>query len=75
MMLLAYKEGMRVVIHTANLIQKDWDQKTQGSEGDVRLRGKGRSNDHLYMINNLMIHCNAYACVLARLVSGYDSCI
>ena len=31
MMLLAYKEGMRVVIHTANLIQKDWDQKTQGS--------------------------------------------
>lgn len=29
-MLLAYKEGMRVVIHTANLIQKDWDQKTQG---------------------------------------------
>ena len=33
MMLLAYKEGMRVVIHTANLIQKDWDQKTQGLEG------------------------------------------
>ena len=30
MMLLAYTEGMRVVIHTANLIPKDWDQKTQG---------------------------------------------
>jgi tyrosyl-DNA phosphodiesterase-1 len=30
MMLLAYREGLRVVIHTANLIQKDWDQKTQG---------------------------------------------
>ncbi len=30
MMLLAYSKGMRVVIHTANLIEKDWDQKTQG---------------------------------------------
>ena len=30
MMLLQYREGMRVVIHTANLIHKDWDQKTQG---------------------------------------------
>ncbi|XP_003390083.1 PREDICTED: tyrosyl-DNA phosphodiesterase 1-like [Amphimedon queenslandica] len=30
MMLLSYNEGLRVVIHTANLIQKDWDQKTQG---------------------------------------------
>lgn len=31
MMFLLYKEGLRVVIHTANLIHKDWDQKTQGS--------------------------------------------
>ena len=31
MMLLLYKNGLRVVIHTANLIPKDWDQKTQGS--------------------------------------------
>ena len=30
MMLLEYREGLRVVIHTANLIHKDWDQKTQG---------------------------------------------
>ena len=30
MMLLHFKEGLRVVIHTANLIPKDWDQKTQG---------------------------------------------
>lgn len=29
-MLLLYKEGMKVVIHTANLVSKDWDQKTQG---------------------------------------------
>jgi tyrosyl-DNA phosphodiesterase-1 len=30
MMLLRLREGLRVVVHTANLIQKDWDQKTQG---------------------------------------------
>ena len=29
MMLLQYSDGMRVVIHTANLVHKDWDQKTQ----------------------------------------------
>uniref|UniRef100_A0A8D0H9C1 Tyrosyl-DNA phosphodiesterase 1 n=1 Tax=Sphenodon punctatus TaxID=8508 RepID=A0A8D0H9C1_SPHPU len=30
MMLLLYEEGLRVVIHTANLIDADWYQKTQG---------------------------------------------
>ncbi|XP_040831107.1 tyrosyl-DNA phosphodiesterase 1 [Ochotona curzoniae] len=30
MMLLRYEEGLRVVIHTANLIHEDWHQKTQG---------------------------------------------
>ncbi|KAM8921329.1 tyrosyl-DNA phosphodiesterase 1 [Pelodytes ibericus] len=30
MMLLLYKEGIRVVIHTSNLIRDDWHQKTQG---------------------------------------------
>ncbi|XP_074854861.1 tyrosyl-DNA phosphodiesterase 1 [Carettochelys insculpta] len=30
MMLLLYEEGLRVVIHTSNLIEDDWDQKTQG---------------------------------------------
>uniref|UniRef100_A0A8C5WLL3 Tyrosyl-DNA phosphodiesterase 1 n=1 Tax=Leptobrachium leishanense TaxID=445787 RepID=A0A8C5WLL3_9ANUR len=30
MMLLLYKEGLRVVIHTSNLIHDDWHQKTQG---------------------------------------------
>ena len=29
MMMLLYNEGMRVVIHTANLIERDWDCKTQ----------------------------------------------
>jgi tyrosyl-DNA phosphodiesterase-1 len=30
MMFLRYDCGLRVVIHTANLIARDWDQKTQG---------------------------------------------
>lgn len=30
MMLLLYDDGLRVVIHTANLVDNDWDQKTQG---------------------------------------------
>ncbi|XP_033639145.1 tyrosyl-DNA phosphodiesterase 1-like [Asterias rubens] len=30
MMLLLYTNGMRVVIHTANIINQDWFQKTQG---------------------------------------------
>ncbi|KAM6467476.1 tyrosyl-DNA phosphodiesterase 1 isoform 1-T1 [Liasis olivaceus] len=30
MMLLNYEEGLRVVIHTSNLIDEDWYQKTQG---------------------------------------------
>lgn len=29
-MLLLYEEGLRVVIHTSNLIADDWHQKTQG---------------------------------------------
>ena len=33
MMLLYYEEGLRVVIHTANLIEKDLDQKTQATQG------------------------------------------
>lgn len=30
MMLLLYESGLRVVIHTANLIERDWYQKSQG---------------------------------------------
>lgn len=29
MMLLLYKDGMRIVIHTSNLLESDWAQKTQ----------------------------------------------
>ena len=44
MMFLLYKEGLRVVIHTANLIHKDWDQKTQGS---------ALSSQHILMLISL----------------------
>ncbi|KAK3850056.1 hypothetical protein Pcinc_043216 [Petrolisthes cinctipes] len=30
MMLLQYKDGLRVVVHTANLVPDDWYEKTQG---------------------------------------------
>ena len=30
MMILHYSQGLRIVIHTANLIPNDWHQKTQG---------------------------------------------
>ncbi|XP_059162310.1 tyrosyl-DNA phosphodiesterase 1-like isoform X2 [Physella acuta] len=30
MMLLLYNSGLRVVIHTANMVSNDWHQKTQG---------------------------------------------
>ena len=36
-MLLLYEEGLRVVIHTANLIRADWHQKTQGCVASVRV--------------------------------------
>lgn len=29
-MFLLYKEGFRIVIHTSNIVESDWAQKTQG---------------------------------------------
>lgn len=42
-MLLLYEEGLRVVIHTANLIRADWHQKTQGCVAPIASRGAGRA--------------------------------
>ncbi|KAM3920118.1 tyrosyl-DNA phosphodiesterase 1 [Leptodactylus fuscus] len=54
MMLLLYEEGLRVVIHTSNLIRDDWHQKTQGiwmsplypklPEGSSSLAGESVTN-------------------------------
>lgn len=41
-MLLLYEEGLRVVIHTSNLIRADWHQKTQGFVGFCSLHGRGQ---------------------------------
>jgi tyrosyl-DNA phosphodiesterase 1 len=30
MMFLLYKNGLKIIIHTSNMIQQDWHQKTQG---------------------------------------------
>lgn len=30
MMILKYTTGIRIIVHTANMIPEDWDQKTQG---------------------------------------------
>ena len=46
MMFLLYKEGLRIVITTANLIARDWDQKTQGYR-----------NNHLLLI---FLSCEAF---------------
>lgn len=40
-MLLLYEEGLRVVIHTSNLIHADWHQKTQGFVGFCLLYSNG----------------------------------
>ncbi|CAH8673500.1 unnamed protein product [Schistosoma bovis] len=30
MMMLKYKDGLKIIIHTANMISDDWDRRTQG---------------------------------------------
>ncbi|XP_004837542.1 tyrosyl-DNA phosphodiesterase 1 [Heterocephalus glaber] len=53
MMLLLYEEGLRVVIHTSNIIREDWHQKTQGiwlsplyPRIDHGTQGSGESKTH-----------------------------
>ena len=43
MMFLLYETGLRIVIHTANLISKDWGQKTQGYDQNVLFSEKNES--------------------------------
>ncbi|CAG0899423.1 unnamed protein product [Darwinula stevensoni] len=48
MMLLQYREGLRVVVHTANLIPMDWANRTQGiwmSPIFPRIKGDARMVD------------------------------
>jgi len=55
MMLLLYDDGLRVVIHTANLVDGDWAQKTQGYErlyDSIQLLNSGALDDALLPLNN-----------------------
>jgi len=66
MMLLFYTDGMRVVIHTANMIEQDWGQKTQGlwksplfpKLDSITSRGYSPQNDTFK--KDLMDYINAY---------------
>ncbi|KAJ6661835.1 hypothetical protein lerEdw1_013006 [Lerista edwardsae] len=66
MMMLCYEEGLRVVIHTSNLIEDDWYQKTQGiwisplyprlPPGTVGSAGESHTNFKSDLINYLMAY-------------------
>ncbi|XP_064007503.1 tyrosyl-DNA phosphodiesterase 1 [Pogoniulus pusillus] len=66
MMLLLYEEGLRVVIHTSNLIAEDWHQKTQGiwlsplyprlPQGSAGSDGESETNFKSDLINYLMAY-------------------
>ncbi|NXN11546.1 TYDP1 phosphodiesterase, partial [Indicator maculatus] len=66
MMLLLYEEGLRVVIHTSNLIAEDWHQKTQGiwlsplyprlPQGSTASAGESDTNFKSDLINYLMAY-------------------
>ncbi|NXM31950.1 TYDP1 phosphodiesterase, partial [Oxyruncus cristatus] len=66
MMLLLYEEGLRVVIHTSNLIAEDWHQKTQGiwisplyprlPEGTTGSAGESETNFKSDLISYLMAY-------------------
>ncbi|NXL65915.1 TYDP1 phosphodiesterase, partial [Chordeiles acutipennis] len=66
MMLLLYEEGLRVVIHTSNLIAEDWHQKTQGiwlsplyprlPQGTAGSAGESETNFKSDLISYLMAY-------------------
>ncbi|NXP72884.1 TYDP1 phosphodiesterase, partial [Ramphastos sulfuratus] len=66
MMLLLYEEGLRVVIHTSNLIAEDWHQKTQGiwlsplyprlPQGSSGSAGESETNFKSDLINYIMAY-------------------
>ncbi|NXK45574.1 TYDP1 phosphodiesterase, partial [Chauna torquata] len=66
MMLLLYEEGLRVVIHTSNLIAEDWHQKTQGiwlsplyprlPQGTTGSAGESKTNFKSDLISYLMAY-------------------
>ncbi|GAV02860.1 hypothetical protein RvY_13372-2 [Ramazzottius varieornatus] len=76
MMLLSYDVGMRVVIHTSNLLAGDWHNKTQGMWISPLLP-KGTSADSITGFQNSLVHylkCyhNAKLNAVADALNKYD---
>nr|XP_006122402.1 tyrosyl-DNA phosphodiesterase 1 isoform X1 [Pelodiscus sinensis]XP_006122403.1 tyrosyl-DNA phosphodiesterase 1 isoform X1 [Pelodiscus sinensis]XP_014428746.1 tyrosyl-DNA phosphodiesterase 1 isoform X1 [Pelodiscus sinensis] len=82
MMLLLYEEGLRVVIHTSNLIDDDWDQKTQGiwlsplysrlPHGTTGSAGESLTNFKSDLINYLMSYNSPTLKEWADIIQEHD---
>ncbi|KAG6532682.1 hypothetical protein ZIOFF_006532 [Zingiber officinale] len=72
-MLLVYPKGVRVVVHTANLIHVDWNNKTQGLwMQDFPWKGNDQCMDSLFE-NDLVDYLKALKVRLIASVPGYHT--
>lgn len=63
MMFLRYTDGFRVVIHTANLIERDWYAKTQGGwMSPVFPFAKNGTDSTTFFQRDLIEYLNGYRC-------------
>ncbi|XP_077179581.1 tyrosyl-DNA phosphodiesterase 1-like isoform X2 [Paroedura picta] len=82
MMLLCYEEGLRVVIHTSNLIRNEWYQKTQGmwisplypklQPGTLRSAGESRTNFKSDLISYLRSYKSPALNEWAEVIEQHD---
>ncbi|XP_060117548.1 tyrosyl-DNA phosphodiesterase 1 isoform X4 [Heteronotia binoei] len=82
MMLLCYEEGFRVVIHTSNLIEDDWYQKTQGiwlsplypklPPGTLGSAGESCTNFKSDLITYLMSYKSPTLCEWVEVIKQHD---
>ncbi|KAM3852797.1 tyrosyl-DNA phosphodiesterase 1 isoform 4-T4 [Vipera latastei] len=82
MMLLNYEEGLRVVIHTSNLIDDDWYQKTQGiwlsplyprlPPGSAESDGESHTNFKSDLISYLVSYKSATLMEWVEIIKQHD---
>ncbi|XP_034274198.1 tyrosyl-DNA phosphodiesterase 1 [Pantherophis guttatus] len=82
MMLLNYEEGLRVVIHTSNLIDDDWYQKTQGiwlsplyprlPPGSAESDGESHTNFKSDLISYLISYKSASLMEWVEIIKQHD---
>ncbi|KAK9409506.1 tyrosyl-DNA phosphodiesterase 1 [Crotalus adamanteus] len=82
MMLLNYEEGLRVVIHTSNLIDDDWYQKTQGiwlsplyprlPPGSAESDGESHTNFKSDLISYLVSYNSATLMEWVEIIKQHD---